>query len=207
MHTLAHASPYVPALTWPLCLAFSGATACGPCWCNLFMGGWPWGGSSNSLGRKFQGPEWVVWEMACGFWVGTSPSPYWLLSHGEDTEEDQMGALWQPTFPKRQWPRGWRDALGRRWQGSCKQRNRAEFIFLLLQALGQPHTYSGPSGWRWHLKMGEKRIAFQKKIGLQREYFENKCLEIFLFRDCCWYFYFAQHYVNYLYKCSKLSAT
>lgn len=36
-----------------------------------------------------------------------------------------------------------------------------------------------------HLKMGEKRIAFQKKIGLQREYFENKCLEIFLFRDYC----------------------
>ena len=137
--------------------------------------------------------------------------PCWLLPQGEGTagggpDGGSVATLVaiEPAFPKRQWPSGWRDALGRRWRESCKQRRRAEFIFLPLQALVQPHTYSGPSGWRWHLKMREKRIAFQRKTGLQRDYFENKCLERFLFRDYCWYFYMGQHYVNYLYRCSKL---
>ena len=171
----------------------------------------------TALGRKLKQP----WKETLGSRVGGLGDGVWILGgripFTSLTPPPGRGHSWRRTrwghcghsscnwtnLSQKAMAKCWRDALGRRWRDSCKQK-RAEFMFLLLQAFGQPHTYSGPSGWRWHLKMRDKRIAFQKKTGLQRDYFESKCLERFLFRDYCWYFHMVQHYANYLYKCSKL---
>lgn len=114
----------------PLPLASSGAAGRGPCWCNLFLEGWPWGRSSNGPGEEAQTAlEWNsriqgggVGEMMRGLWVCTSPSPRWLLPHGEGTAGGGPDggsvatlAVIEPTLPKRQWTSGQRDSLGRRW--------------------------------------------------------------------------------------------
>lgn len=137
----------------PLPLAPSGAAGRGPCWCNLFLEGWPWGRSSNSPGMKFQDPGWGgrgddAWPL------GVHIPFAWLTSpprRGHSWRRTRWGLCghsscnWTNPSQKamNKWPKRF---LGEKMIRIMQAEKEGKAHIPSTPAVWSAHTYSGPSG-------------------------------------------------------------